>query len=114
MYLHVQRRKKKPDLEGNLRDKYLNQALNLLYVCADVIAYAAHVPSYADTWGWVMASDRPFPEISPRGLDVLIKQRIKGDLRYMDGETLVAMRSLNKTVRKRLESETHVYSEEIA
>jgi hypothetical protein len=23
---------------------------------ADVVPYAAHVPSYADTWGWVMVS----------------------------------------------------------
>lgn len=24
--------------------------------CADVVPYSAHIPSYADTWGWVMVS----------------------------------------------------------
>ncbi|KAF7811413.1 thermospermine synthase ACAULIS5 [Senna tora] len=27
---------------------------------ADVMAYTTHVPSFADTWGWVMASNQPF------------------------------------------------------
>ncbi|KAJ6351221.1 hypothetical protein OIU78_007200 [Salix suchowensis] len=48
-----------------------------------VVAYSAHIPSYADTWGWVMASDIPF--------------------------TLTS--TLSKAVRKSLDNETHVYTE---
>lgn len=79
-----------------------------------VVAYAAHVPSYADTWGWVMASDKPFPQISTEDLDARIKQRLKGELRYLDGATLAASTILNKTVRRCLASETHVYTEDSA
>lgn len=79
-----------------------------------VVPYAAHVPSYADTWGWVMASDKPFPTTTPEELDVKIKHRIKGELQYLDGETLVAMTTLNKTVRRSLAKETHVYTEDTA
>lgn len=24
------------------------------FLCADVVPYSAHIPSYADIWGWVM------------------------------------------------------------
>lgn len=49
----------------------------------------------------MQASDKPFPAISPQELDAQIKQCIKGELRYLDGETLAAMTTLNKIVRKR-------------
>ncbi|MCO5579915.1 hypothetical protein L7F22_033782 [Adiantum nelumboides] len=80
-----------------------------------VVAYSAHVPSYADTWGWVMASDQPFTQISAIDeLDCKIKQRIKGELRYLDGATLHASTILNKMVRESLAKESHVYTEDSA
>lgn len=87
----------------------------LKHVFAHVVAYTAHVPSYADTWGWVMASDQPFSQISACDeLDCKIKQRIKGELRYLDGATLHASTVLNKTVRQSLANEKHVYTEDSA
>lgn len=79
-----------------------------------VVPYAAHVPSYADTWGWVMASDQPIPTISVEEIDSRIKQRIDGELKFLDGQTLSATMSLNKLVRKSLAAERHVYTEETA
>lgn len=80
-----------------------------------VVAYSAHVPSYADTWGWVVASDQPMMNnMSSEELDCRIKQRIKGELKYLDGATLYASTILNKTVRQSLENEKHVYTEESA
>lgn len=80
-----------------------------------VIAYSAHVPSYADTWGWVMASDHPFTQIAATDeLDCKIKQRVKGELRYLDGATLHASTILNKEVRQSLANEKHVYTEDSA
>lgn len=80
-----------------------------------VVAYSAHVPSYADTWGWVVASDQPMmSNMSSEELDCRIKQRIKGELKYLDGATLYASTILNKTVRQSLENEKHVYTEESA
>eukprot|EP01018_Ginkgo_biloba_P032663 Gb_20119 [translate_table: standard] len=78
-----------------------------------VVPYSAHVPSYADTWGWVMASDQPFMS-DTKEINSRMKHRIKGELRYLDGETFVAASALSKSVRKSLAKETHVYTEETA
>ncbi|KAI7726003.1 hypothetical protein M8C21_020678 [Ambrosia artemisiifolia] len=75
-----------------------------------VVPYSAHIPSYADMWGWVMASDYPIT-LSPDELDLRMKQRINGENRYLDGKTFVAASTLSKAVRKSLEDETHVYTE---
>ncbi|KAL5541591.1 hypothetical protein UlMin_009301 [Ulmus minor] len=75
-----------------------------------VVPYSAHIPSYADTWGWIMASDSPFV-LSADELDIRIKQRIKGENRYFDGKTFSSASTLSKAVRKSLNNETHVYTE---
>lgn len=79
-----------------------------------VVAYTAHIPSFADTWGWVMASDQPFNQVTSEELDARIKQRVKGELRYLDGATLFASTVLNKMVRQSLANEKHVYTEDSA
>lgn len=79
-----------------------------------VVPYAAHVPSYADTWGWVMASDEPLPGFSVDETDRQIKSRLSGQLQFLDGQTLLATLALNKRVRKTLAEETHVYTEDSA
>ncbi|XAR69957.1 Thermospermine synthase [Bertholletia excelsa] len=78
-----------------------------------IISYTAHVPSFADTWGWVMASDKPF-SIDAGELDRKIEERIVGDLLYLDGDSLVSCTILNKTISTTLTNETHVYTEEDA
>eukprot|EP01018_Ginkgo_biloba_P005315 Gb_26541 [translate_table: standard] len=78
-----------------------------------VVPYSAHVPSFADTWGWVMASDHPLT-LNAEEMDSRIKQRVKGELRFLDGESFIAATALNKSVRKSLSKETHVYTEETA
>ncbi|KAI9089776.1 hypothetical protein K1719_029069 [Acacia pycnantha] len=75
-----------------------------------VVPYSAHIPSYADIWGWVMASDSPI-NLSAEDLDLKMKQRIKGENRYLDGKTFSSASTLSKTVRNSLDSETHVYTE---
>ncbi|KAL6581762.1 amp-CoA ligase [Orobanche minor] len=75
-----------------------------------VVPYSAHIPSYADTWGWVMASDTPFI-LSADELDLRIKHRIQGENRYFDGKTFLSSSTLCKAVRKSLDNETHVYTE---
>ncbi|XP_010277477.1 PREDICTED: thermospermine synthase ACAULIS5-like [Nelumbo nucifera] len=75
-----------------------------------VVPYSAHIPSYADTWGWVMASDSPF-KADTEELDARIKQRIKGENRYLDGKTFASASILSKAVRKSLDKETQVYTE---
>lgn len=80
-----------------------------------VVAYSAHIPSFADTWGWVMASDQPFSEIANiEEIDSRIRQRMNSELRYLDGATLSASTVLNKTVRESLANEKHIYTEDSA
>ncbi|KAJ4954824.1 hypothetical protein NE237_011607 [Protea cynaroides] len=75
-----------------------------------VVPYSAHIPSYADTWGWVMASDSPLT-VDAEELDARIKHRINGENRYLDGKTFVSASILSKAVRKTLAKETQVYTE---
>ncbi|BBN18509.1 spermidine synthase [Marchantia polymorpha subsp. ruderalis] len=79
-----------------------------------VVPYAAHIPSYADSWGWVMASDHPFPAFNDEETDSRISKRLTGDLQFLDGTTMSALFALNKHVRKSLAQESHVYTEETA
>ncbi|KAG8491355.1 hypothetical protein CXB51_014483 [Gossypium anomalum] len=63
---------------------------------ADVLAYTAHVPSFADTWGWRIA------------------ERVDGELLYLNGSSFLSSATMNKTVYLSLLNETHVYTEENA
>ncbi|KAL7121840.1 hypothetical protein ACP275_01G008700 [Erythranthe tilingii] len=78
-----------------------------------VRAYTAHVPSFADTWGWVIASDQPLC-IEAGKMDKKIAERIDGELLYLNGATFVSSTILNKTVAKTLKNESHVYAEDNA
>lgn len=85
----------------------------LKHVFKYVLAYTTHVPSYADTWGWVMASDQPF-DLKAQQIDERINERINGELLYLNGEFLVSSTIMNKSVYQSLLKETHVYTEENA
>ncbi|KZV37225.1 spe4 protein [Dorcoceras hygrometricum] len=76
-------------------------------------AYTAHVPSFADTWGWVIASDEPLG-IDAKKMDKKIADRISGELLYLNGASFVSSTILNKTVAKTLKNESHVYTEDNA
>lgn len=78
-----------------------------------VVAYTAHVPSFADTWGWVMASDQPLA-IKAEEIDQRIAKRIRGELLYLNGAALVSSTTMNKSILLSLLNETHVYTEEDA
>ncbi|MCD7469880.1 hypothetical protein HAX54_009291 [Datura stramonium] len=78
-----------------------------------VHAYTTHVPSFADTWGWVVASDQPLC-LDAEKTDKKIAERIEGELLYLNGSSFVSSTILNKTVSLTLKNETHVYTEEDA
>jgi thermospermine synthase len=78
-----------------------------------VVAYTAHIPSFDDTWGWVMASDHPF-SIKADEIDDRIEERIDGELLYLNGASFLSSTIMNKTVSSSLLNETHVYSEDDA
>ncbi|KAI4335237.1 hypothetical protein L6164_013903 [Bauhinia variegata] len=76
-----------------------------------VVAYTAHVPSFADTCGWIMGSDHPL-SLEPHLLDDRIRERVIGQLRFLDGSYIVASAHLNKALKTTLMNETHVISED--
>ncbi|XP_071697711.1 thermospermine synthase ACAULIS5 [Rutidosis leptorrhynchoides] len=78
-----------------------------------VVAYTAHVPSFADEWGWVMASDTPFC-IEQEKMDKKIQETINGELLFLDGASFCSSTVLNKMVSSSLKNETHVYTEDNA
>ncbi|XP_043718867.1 thermospermine synthase ACAULIS5-like isoform X2 [Telopea speciosissima] len=78
-----------------------------------VLAYTAHVPSFADTWGWVMASDQPF-DLDAKQIDCMIEERIDGELLYLNGAFFISSTIMNKSVHLSLLNETHIYTEEDA
>ncbi|KAI4337179.1 hypothetical protein L6164_015626 [Bauhinia variegata] len=77
------------------------------------MVYTTHIPSFADTWGWVMASDQPF-SIGAEKMDKRIQARIDGELLYLNGDWFQSSTIMNKTVSQSLQNETHVYTEEDA
>ncbi|KAG0464600.1 hypothetical protein HPP92_018764 [Vanilla planifolia] len=85
----------------------------LKHVFKYVIACTAPVPSFVDTWGWVLASDQPF-ELNALEINKRIEERINGKLLYLNGESIVSSTIMNKTVHQSLLEETHVYTEENA
>ncbi|XP_038890496.1 thermospermine synthase ACAULIS5-like [Benincasa hispida] len=78
-----------------------------------VIAYTAHVPSYADSCGWVLACDHPI-ELDMEDLNNRIRERVRGELHYLDGAYIVSSTVVNKTIRASMMNETHLFTEEDA
>ncbi|KAK9099473.1 hypothetical protein Syun_026518 [Stephania yunnanensis] len=85
----------------------------LRHVFKYLTVYTAHIPSFADTWGWVMASDEPF-SLDASQIESRIKERINGELLYLTGPSFLSSTIMNKSVNQSLLNETHVYTEENA
>ncbi|XP_057746279.1 thermospermine synthase ACAULIS5-like [Arachis stenosperma] len=79
-----------------------NEVFSLIYnTLRQVFKY---VPSYADIWRWVMASDFPL-ELNAEEIYLRMRQRIKGENRYLDGKTFSSASTLGKVVRNSLDNE---------
>lgn len=79
-----------------------------------VVPYAQHIPSYNDAWGFNMAVQDAGMQLpaTPSKLDALLQQRINGQLKFLDGLTLLAVTTLNKVVRAAVQQEQHTYTED--
>ncbi|XLR64730.1 hypothetical protein S83_015402, partial [Arachis hypogaea] len=75
--------------------------LRQLTTFADVATYTAHIPSYVDIWGWVM--------LNVEEIYLRMRQRIKGENRYMDGKTFSSASTLSKVVRNSVRRENGLY-----
>jgi len=130
-YENVVKRKLKPDGifvtqsgpcgHSSHTEVYTTIHNTLRTVFAKVVPYAAHVPSFADTWGWQLCftegalaaakANGGDPLLTQDKLDALIAERFGPDgLSFLDGRTIHGVASLNKGVRKSLENETSIYT----
>ena len=68
--------------------------------------YQANIPSFGLPWGFALASNTLDPkQISEEEINRRISKRMKGDLKYYDGETHHGQFLLAKLIRDRMEKE---------
>ena len=79
-----------------------------------VHGYNQAVYSFMDEWGWNMAfvDDGMGALLEPEQVDARIAERIKGELRFLDGESYRGLFTLSKVHRKTLAAEARVLSRE--
>ena len=71
------------------------------------------VPSFGSTWGFVIGSLGPDPaQLDVEEVDLRIRSRVRGELRYFDGTTLRGMVSVPKYLRKSVARESRVITRE--
>lgn len=80
----------------------------------NVVAYNQAVYSFLDEWGWNIAQTKegaPSPaSLTADRVDTLIKERINGELQFLDGISWAGIWALSKVHRKTLAAETCVMS----
>lgn len=74
-----------------------------------VAPYFADIPSFGRPWGFLFAGKGEHPAaVSRDEIDRRIRDRVRGTLRYYDGETHAMSFCLPKHVRERLAAETRI------
>ena len=67
-----------------------------------------HIPAFQTLWGFTIASDNPFHDVSEREVDDQISSRLSSPLKYYDGVSHTNLLALPKFQRDGLESEVRV------
>ena len=76
-------------------------------------SYRAEVPAYISSWGFVLGSKSLNPQdLTPSEIDERIAARKIGELKFYDGETHQAMFLKPKHLRKALEAEENISTDE--
>jgi spermidine synthase len=74
-----------------------------------VAPYEASIPSFGLPWGFILASKSIDPrKLAVQEIDEAIKKRIRGELRYYDGETHTGQFRLGKHIRREIEKEDRI------
>eukprot|EP00878_Enallax_costatus_P009116 GHUV01009530.1.p1 GENE.GHUV01009530.1~~GHUV01009530.1.p1 ORF type:complete len:323 (+),score=71.46 GHUV01009530.1:172-1140(+) len=78
-----------------------------------VLPYTQHMPVFCDVWGWNMAlTDPSQADLSPEDMDARLAERVEEEMRFLDGHTFRGLCHINKHVRKCLQEETQLYTED--
>lgn len=71
----------------------------------------ANVPTYGSAWGLALASDKAWNlRPDPAEVDRLLAEQVRGELRLIDGESLLGLLQTPKYVRDRLAQEQTIYT----
>ena len=71
-------------------------------------AAQVHIPAFQTLWGFTIASDTPFPQISENDVDAEVARRLSKPLKYYDGESHRNMFALPRFQREGLKGEKRV------
>jgi spermidine synthase len=77
-----------------------------------VRSYFTYVPSFDTTWGFIVASKKIDPKnFTKEEVDTMLSERLSSPLRFYDGETHISLFNLPKDIRKIIEEETEIISD---
>jgi len=71
-------------------------------------AAQVHIPAFQTLWGFTIASDTPFSQMSDDEVDAELARRLSKPLKYYDGESHRGMFALTKFQREGLKGEDRV------
>jgi len=73
--------------------------------------YSSYVPTYGRPWGFILASERPFPsKPAPEETDRLLGAKTTGGLRMFDGITMLGMFQVQAHIRQAIATADQVYT----
>jgi spermidine synthase len=78
-----------------------------------VVPYVAYTPLFGQEWAFALASDAPIPAFDSASVDEKLNQRGCTNLGFYDGFTHQRIFSIDKKLRKTLETEGKVISDSI-
>ena len=80
-------------------------------VFEDMVSYCAPTPSYGRAWGFALCSAEAMDLTpDPAKTDALIAAKVKGELKLMDGRTLLGLLQTPKYIRTAIQKSTTVYT----
>ena len=71
-------------------------------------AVQVHIPAFQTLWGFTIASDTAFPQVSEDEMEAALASRLSKHLQYLDGESYSNMHSLTKFQRDGIKTETRI------
>ena len=71
-------------------------------------AAQVHIPAFQTLWGFTIASDTPFPQLTEEDVDSEVDGRLSKPLKYYDGESHRNMFALPRFQREGFKSEKRV------
>lgn len=80
-------------------------------VFSHVHSYNSYVPTYGAPWGFALGSANPFPtQPVPAEVDRLLAEQTTGELRLIDGMTLLGMMQTQTYIRRAIAAEEQIYT----